>query len=140
MRSKITKKILSETSKETELYVRLYADIAIRIDQLLTEKGLTQKQLAEKMNKKPSEINRWLKGEHNFTLRSLAKLQHELGGRIISIPSNESTLPNADIDVVKYKLVKKIINLQDLSLLNDLLQLANQYPTSFIEPSKVAED
>jgi transcriptional regulator with XRE-family HTH domain len=35
------------------------------------------------MNKKPSEINKWLKGNHNLTLKTLAKLEAELGEPII---------------------------------------------------------
>ena len=37
------------------------------------------------MNKKPSEISKWLNGEHNFTLRSLAKLSAELGVPLIEV-------------------------------------------------------
>ena len=32
------------------------------------------------------EISKWLGGNHNFTLRSLAKLQAELGEEIIQVP------------------------------------------------------
>jgi len=35
------------------------------------------------MKKKPSEINKWLKGNHNLTLKTLAKLEAELGEPII---------------------------------------------------------
>ena len=35
------------------------------------------------MNKKPSEINKWVKGNHNLTLKTLAKLEAELGEQII---------------------------------------------------------
>jgi transcriptional regulator with XRE-family HTH domain len=37
------------------------------------------------MSKKPSEINKWLKGNYNLTLETLAKLEAELGEPIISI-------------------------------------------------------
>lgn len=35
------------------------------------------------MNKKPSGINKWLKGNHNLTLKTLAKLEAELGEPVI---------------------------------------------------------
>lgn len=89
MRSEVARQILAETPKELEIFVRLYADITVRINQLLKEKGLSQKDLAEAMNKKPSEISKWLSGEHNFTLRSLAKLQAELNEEIICIPKQK---------------------------------------------------
>lgn len=85
MRSKITTQILSETPEEIRIFVRQYTDIVVRINQLLEKKGYSQKDLAEKMNKKPSEINKWLKGTHNLTLKTIAKLEAELGEPIISI-------------------------------------------------------
>ncbi len=86
MRSKIAQRILDETPEDVKIFVRLYADITVRINQLLKQKGISQKDLAEAMDKKPSEISKWLNGEHNFTLRSLAKLQAELKEDIIYVP------------------------------------------------------
>ena len=88
MRSKVAKQIQEETPEEVRIFVRQYTDIVLRINQILQAKGYTQKDLAEKMNKKPSEINKWLKGNHNLTLKTLAKLEAELGEPIIHI-SNE---------------------------------------------------
>lgn len=78
MRSKIFQEILNESPEDVEIFVRLYADLVVRINQLLRENNISKKQLADKMDKKPSEISKWLSGEHNFTLRSLAKLSTEL--------------------------------------------------------------
>lgn len=86
MRSKVAQRILAETPEETKIFARLYADIVVRVNQLLKEKNLSQKDLAEKMAKRPSEINKWLTGEHNLTIRSLAKLQAELGEPIVNVP------------------------------------------------------
>lgn len=86
MRNESARRLLEKTPPETRQFVRKYADIVVRINQLLREKGWTQAALAEKMGKKPSEISRWLNGEHNLTLLSLSKLEVELGGDIIVIP------------------------------------------------------
>lgn len=86
MRSKVAQRILAETPEETKIFARLYADIVVRVNQLLKAKGFSQKDLANKLGKRPSEINKWLVGEHNFTLRSLAKLEVELGEIIINVP------------------------------------------------------
>jgi ribosome-binding protein aMBF1 (putative translation factor) len=83
VKSKGAKRILEETPEEVRIFVRQYTNIVVRIKQLMAEKGYTQKDLAEKMNKKPSEINKWLKGNHNLTLKTLAKLEAELGEPII---------------------------------------------------------
>ena len=86
MRSKVAQRILAETPEETKIFARLYADIVVRVNQLLKAKGYSQKNLADMLEKRPSEINKWLVGEHNFTLRSLAKLEAELGETIINVP------------------------------------------------------
>jgi transcriptional regulator with XRE-family HTH domain len=86
MRSKVLQKILDETPKEVEIYVDKYADLVLRINQILREKGYTQKSLAEKLEKRPSEIHKWLNGDHNFTLRSIAKLEAELGEILLEVP------------------------------------------------------
>lgn len=89
MRSKTVDRLLKSTPKDVEIFVDLYADIVVRINQLLREKGITKKELANKLEKKPSEISKWLNGEHNFTLRSLAKLSAELGEPLLEVPKRK---------------------------------------------------
>ena len=74
---------MKETPAEVRIFVRQYTDIVININRILREKGYTQKDLAMKMGKKPSEINKWLNGNHNLTLKTLAKLEAQLGEPII---------------------------------------------------------
>lgn len=88
MRSKIAERILKKTPEETKIFIDLYGDIVVRVNHLLKEKGYSQKKLADKLGKRPSEVNKWLAGEHNFTLKSLAKLEAELGEPIICVPNN----------------------------------------------------
>ena len=85
MRSKVAKRIQEETPEEERIFVRQYTDIVLRINQILQSKGYTQKDLADRLKKKPSEINKWLKGNHNLTLKTIAKLEAELGESIILI-------------------------------------------------------
>lgn len=87
MRSKIFQEMLDEVPKETEIFARLYADLVLRVNSILAEKGLTQRALAEQLDKSPSEINKWLSGSHNFTLRSIAKLEAELGETLLVVPT-----------------------------------------------------
>ncbi len=89
MRSEIARRILAKVPQEVREFNRLYGAIVIRVHDLLDAKGINQKTLAEKMGKKPSEISKWLSGEHNFTLRSIAKLQAELGEPIIVVPQKQ---------------------------------------------------
>lgn len=89
MRSKTVDKLLKNTPKDVEIFVDWYADLVVRINQLLRENDITKKELAEKLDKKPSEISKWLNGEHNFTLRSLAKLSAELGEPLLEVPKRK---------------------------------------------------
>lgn len=92
MRSKVLQRILDNTPKDVEIFVDLYADIVVRINQLLLEKGISKKNLAESMGKNPSEISKWLSGEHNFTLRSIAKLSAELGEPLLEVPTRKTQI------------------------------------------------
>lgn len=92
MRSKVAKRIIDKTPEETKIFVELYTEIVLRINHLLKKKKYSQKNLADQLGKRPSEINKWLISEHNFTIKSLAKLQVELGEPIINIPGNSAFL------------------------------------------------
>jgi ribosome-binding protein aMBF1 (putative translation factor) len=86
MRSKTVDRLLKSTPRDVEIFVDLYADLVVRINELLRERNLSRKELALRLDKQPSEISKWLSGEHNFTLRSLAKLSAELGEPLIVVP------------------------------------------------------
>ena len=60
--------------------------IADKIDAIIKEKGMTQKEFAKNMNKTEAEVSRWLSGTHNFTLKTIAKITNVLGESIITIP------------------------------------------------------
>ncbi|MBR4951459.1 MAG: helix-turn-helix transcriptional regulator, partial [Alistipes sp.] len=49
------------------------------------EKGMTQRELAEALGKKEAEVSRWMRGTHNFTIRTLAKISNVLGTQIINV-------------------------------------------------------
>ncbi len=62
----------------------LSCDISTRIDFLMRERGLSKKQLAEALGKRPCEVTRWLCGQHNFTISTLAMLSTFFGKPIIT--------------------------------------------------------
>ena len=59
--------------------------VSDKIHQLLVAKGMTQKELAKSMGKTEAEVSVWLSGQHNFTLRTLAKISVFFGEDLIQI-------------------------------------------------------
>ena len=47
--------------------------------------SLTQKDFARLLNKRDSEISKWLTGRHNFTTQTIALIETALGSKLISI-------------------------------------------------------
>ena len=79
------RELLSDISPEERAEARLSFQISNRLDFLMREKGLSKKQLADAIGKRPSEITRWLSGEHNFTISTLAMLSSFFGKPIITV-------------------------------------------------------
>lgn len=77
--------IFNEIPKEKREEARLSFAISNRLDMLMKEKGLNRSQLAEAIGKRPNEITRWLSGEHNFTISTLAMLSTFFGRPIIKV-------------------------------------------------------
>ena len=59
--------------------------ISDRIYELMRERGLTKKQFADSLGKRPCEVTKWLSGQHNFTLATISMLSSFFGQPIISV-------------------------------------------------------
>ncbi|WP_140938887.1 helix-turn-helix domain-containing protein [Sphingobacterium lumbrici] len=98
MKSQIVKNMLHDIPEDIKLFSSIYADLMVRISEALVDQDLTKSDLAQKLDKRPSEISKWLNGGHNFTLKSLCKLQVELGVQLITVPQKRKHI---DHDFVK---------------------------------------
>lgn len=78
---------LSKIPSDIDIQVRLSMSVSDRIADILSEKGLTQKELAKGMGKTEAEVSRWLGGTHNFTLSTIAKISAYLKEDILITPS-----------------------------------------------------
>lgn len=67
--------------KETKLSFQ----ISDRIYALMQERGLSKKQFADALGRRPCEITKWLSGQHNFTISTLAMLSAFFGKPIITV-------------------------------------------------------
>lgn len=59
--------------------------IANKIHEMLKERGIKPADLARMLDKKPSEISKWLTGTHTFTTKTITKIETVLGDDIIHI-------------------------------------------------------
>lgn len=99
--NRIIDDFFDEITPEELEQTRISLDIAMRLHDILDEKGMTQKDLAQLIGKKESEISRWLKGMHNFTMKSIAKLQVALDAQVIKVPVGSFAM--AEIDSMNAK-------------------------------------
>lgn len=77
--------VFREIPEDKREETRLSFAISNRIDELMKERGLNRKELADAIGKRPNEITRWLSGEHNFTIATIAKLSTFFGKPIVNI-------------------------------------------------------
>ncbi len=79
------RELLCDISPEERAEARLSFQISNRLDMLMHERGLSKKQFADAVGKRPSEITRWLSGEHNFTISTIAMLSTFFGKPIVTV-------------------------------------------------------
>ena len=77
--------MMAIVSPEVNEEMHLSFSISNRIDELMRERGLNKKQFAEALGRRPCEITKWLSGQHNFTLKTLAMLSAFFGKTIINV-------------------------------------------------------
>lgn len=59
--------------------------VAEQIEDALKKRGLSRKQFADLMGRRPSEVTKWLSGKHNFTIALLQEISDVLGTSITGV-------------------------------------------------------
>ncbi len=75
----LIKTILSEASPVKRMQNKNRVALACRIDDLIKSKGYSYSAFANKMDRQPSVITKWLSGTHNFTIDTLDEIAYYLG-------------------------------------------------------------
>ena len=86
-RSSILEARRAKVSPEVKNKVNLSFMIVDRIYSILEERGLRQKDLADMLGKKESEISKWMRGTHNFTIDTVCSIEKVLGQPILQVVS-----------------------------------------------------
>lgn len=84
-RSNIIEVRRAKVSPEVHRRVDLSFLIVDRIHGILEEKGLKQKDLANMLGKKESEISKWMRGTHNFTIETISSIENVLNVPILQV-------------------------------------------------------
>ena len=97
---------IDEMSVDSRIFVDKSLEIAEHIMHLMEQKGMKQKDLADRMGKSEAEISKILGGMQNLTLRTISKLEAALEADIICTPKEnlfvweESTIIGFFNDVI----------------------------------------
>jgi len=83
--SKIIDELFDSISPEKEEKIRKRMLLAARIDKGIKAKGWKKKDLAEALNKRRSEITRWLSGTHNFNSDTLFDIERILNIGLVTL-------------------------------------------------------
>ena len=90
-RNKLLEVRRKEIPKEIADFVNKSFDIVDRIHEILETKGLEQKDLAKLLGKNESEISKWMTGTHNFTIKTITKIENVLDASILKIEDKKSS-------------------------------------------------
>lgn len=116
MKKKVTKteaipefmESIASMPAESKIFVDKSLEIADYIFLLMEHRGMKQKDLADKMGKSEAEVSKLLAGMHNYTLRSIAKIEAALGTTVICTPKNiKVSFPTNTISKSAYVVMDK---------------------------------
>lgn len=72
--------------KANQEWLDISFKIATKILKYLRESGMTQKDLAQRLNYSPQYLSRILKGKENFTIETISKIQNTIEVQLIQVP------------------------------------------------------
>ncbi len=84
-RSSIIEARRRSVAAETKRRVDLSFLIVDRIHEVLVERGLRQKDLAAMLGKNESEVSKWMRGTHNFTIETISQIEKALGEPVLQV-------------------------------------------------------
>jgi ribosome-binding protein aMBF1 (putative translation factor) len=90
-----------EWRKANKFWIRKSADIALRILDALDELGWNKARLAKEMGVSPQQVSKYVRGEENFKLETLCKLEKVLGVELIRVmQADEEVVQKGQLSLV----------------------------------------
>lgn len=132
MSNKYGDMLQKKISEDLRIFAERSFDLIDRVYFLLEQKGWTQRDLADKMGKRESEISKLLSGVHNITLKTLAKLEAAFGEPVIRIEGQSKSEKPLTI---KEKIVEEVKALEEPGMLLRIQKFLQtlESPTQLIE-------
>lgn len=84
-------------------WLRRSQAVALLVLRTLRQKGITQKDLALKMDVSPQQVNKWVKGKENFTFETIVRLEEVLGVELMIIKGAEMKSNETIVISLDYK-------------------------------------
>ncbi len=75
--------------------------VAVKSNDTLKAKGISQKRFAEMTGRSESEISEWLSGDRNFTIDTLSDIKKYLGLDLLNIPTMRTVPVSKDASRIK---------------------------------------
>ncbi len=85
-KTKVIERLRNRIKPENRIFAQKNMAISQQVADLLNLKGWSQKEFAQKLDKRESEVSKWLSGSHNITMKSIAKMEAVLESEIITTP------------------------------------------------------
>lgn len=85
MKKTMFDKLVEKIPYSTKKLVQKQGEIAVQIFKILKDNKITQKEFAKNVNMKDSQLSKILAGNANLTLKTITKIEAELGIDIIHI-------------------------------------------------------
>ena len=97
-----------EWRKANKFWIRKSSDIALRILDALDDLGWNKARLAKEMGVSPQQVSKYVRGEENFKLETLCKLEQALGVELIRvIQADEEVVTKSGLQLVSEKPAEK---------------------------------
>ncbi len=103
-------RLLNSIPKNEERESNISFRIAQRIDFLMRQKHLSKSDLARGLGKEPAQISRWMSGNHNFTIKTMAELEVFFGEHLLISPTANEEIAEYTQYVKKQKKVPVFAN------------------------------
>lgn len=129
-----------QVSDEVNRFVDHSFDVVNKIHYILEKQGKTQRDLAVLLGKSESEISKWMRGTHNFTLKSLAKIESVLGQKLVEVLKDDEVIVKKQVSVLYSNFIKQhdtVFKKTDFINKPSSINMPSELKETFIEQSKL---